>query len=64
MERLAKQDKNIRVLKIDIGDSWNTPVSNQYNVRQLPWIWLYEGKTKRGEYKGAEIRELYELLQD
>jgi len=35
------RSKNIPLLQIDI-DHWGSPVSQQYAIRQLPALWMYQ----------------------
>jgi hypothetical protein len=40
---LSKQNTNLR--RIDIR-TWGSEVAKQWNVRRLPMLWLYNGKTR------------------
>ena len=58
LERLCRQRKNFRILKVDI-EKWSSPVAQQYGIRRLPSLWLYEGT----ELKSEDSREVLEFLQ-
>jgi len=58
LERLARQHKNFRVVRIDI-DTWSSPVAEQYDIRSLPALWLFEGKKKRAD----DARAVFAFLQ-
>ena len=58
MERLARQKKNFRIVKVDIN-KWGSEVAEQYGIKSLPSLWLYEGHTLRSE----ERRDVLEFLQ-
>ena len=45
MEALAKQKTNVKLRKIDIV-TWRSAAAKQFNVRQLPTLWLYDGKKR------------------
>ena len=42
LEALAKDDPGLRLLHIDV-DSWNSPVAQQYSIKSLPTVHLYDG---------------------
>ena len=54
MDRLARIKKNFRIVKIDI-DKWGSPVAQQYEIRSLPSLWLYDGDTLMSEDKNEVI---------
>jgi hypothetical protein len=41
-ELVKKTTDRTRLLRIDIG-KWGSPVAEQYGIRSLPTVWLYEG---------------------
>jgi hypothetical protein len=45
LEGLVKTRPGVRLLKIDIA-TWSSAVSNQFGIRRLPTVWLYEGKER------------------
>jgi len=49
--------KNIPLLQIDINQ-WGSPVSQQYNIRQLPALWMY----KDGKLVSRDTRAVYQRL--
>ena len=49
---------NLRLLKIDI-DQWGSPVAEQYRIRRLPTIWLYDGE----ELLSDNPTEIAEILK-
>ena len=45
MEALAKQ-KKYAFLKIDVA-RWGSPVAQQFNIRSLPHLMIYDGAGKK-----------------
>lgn len=41
LEALAQAHPQVKLRRIDLG-SWGSPVAEQYGIRSLPTIWLYE----------------------
>ena len=41
MEAIAKERQDVQLRIIDI-DSWSSEVAQQYSIRRLPTLWLYE----------------------
>ena len=41
MAALASQHPQLKLRRIDVV-SWNSPVAEQYSIRCLPTLWLYE----------------------
>ena len=40
LEALTRQRSDVKLRIVDIG-SWDSPVARQYEVRQLPTLWLF-----------------------
>jgi thioredoxin-related protein len=61
LAELVSQDASFKVgyLDIDRDDAkdidWNSPLSRQYNLRSVPYVVVYQGKTKLNE--GHKARE-------
>ncbi len=48
----------MRLRKVDV-ESWNSPVAQQYRIRSLPTLWLYED----GQRVATDTREVLGRLQ-
>jgi hypothetical protein len=57
LEALVRSRGDLRLRKVDVV-SWVSPVARQYDVRQLPWLWLY----RDGERIATGSREVLERL--
>ena len=58
MAALAEQHPEVKLRRVDIGD-WHSPVAQQYGIRQLPTLWLYED----GELVSKDSRAVAARLQ-
>lgn len=58
MEALARKDPDLRLLKIDIG-KWGSPVAEQYRIKRLPTVWLYENS----KIATRDVREAMRKLE-
>ena len=56
LEAHVEEKGNLRLLKIDI-EHWGSPVAEQFGIRRLPTIWLYDG-SKRISDDAAEIEKI------
>lgn len=60
MEALARARQDVKLRIVDVGD-WHSPVAEQFGIRSLPTIWLYEdGKlfSKDRAAVGARLQAL------
>jgi thioredoxin-like negative regulator of GroEL len=60
LEALAKQNPLVKLRTIDIG-RWDSPVAEQYSIRSLPTVWLYEDGelySKSRDKVAARLQEL------
>jgi thioredoxin 1 len=46
LERMASQDQGVDLVKIDIVN-WQTPVAQQYGLRSIPNVRVYDGKGRQ-----------------
>jgi thiol-disulfide isomerase/thioredoxin len=60
LERLAREDPDVNVVKVDIV-KWNTPVTQQYNIRSVPNMRVY-GRT--GRVVGSPTSDFRQILRD
>jgi hypothetical protein len=58
LEALARKDPDLRLLKIDIG-KWGSPVAEQYRIKRLPTVWLYENS----KIATRDVREAMRKLE-
>ncbi len=59
MEALIRNTDAANLRIIDI-DRWGSPVAEQYGIRSIPALWLYEGT----ERVSTDTREVLRLLQE
>lgn len=57
LEALTSRRPDVRLRIVDI-ESWDSPVARQYEVRRLPWLWLY----RDGRRVSTDTREIVGLL--
>lgn len=58
MEALIRSKQSCWLLRIDI-DTWRSPVAQQYGIRRLPTVWLYDGK----ERVATDVRQVIERVR-
>lgn len=57
LEALTQRRSDVRLRIVDI-ESWDSPVAQQYSVRRLPWLWLYQD----GRRVSTDTREVLGML--
>ena len=58
LEAHVEANPSTRLLKIDI-DNWDSPVSEQFDLKSLPHVLVYEGK----ELVAPNTKQALELLK-
>jgi len=59
LEAVAKEAPSTRLLKIDV-DTWDSPVSEQFGIEELPTVYLYDGKQLVTDNTNEALAQLLE----
>lgn len=57
MEALARNNPRVKLRVVDVV-GWESAVAQQYNIRSLPTVWLYED----GELYSKDLKTIVERL--
>jgi thioredoxin-like negative regulator of GroEL len=58
LEALARINPRVKLRVVDVG-SWESAVAQQYSIRSLPTVWLYED----GEVYSKDLKTILQKLE-
>jgi len=61
-ENLSEEYKKIAFGKIDIDE--NSDAAMEYQISSVPTFMFFSGKTKYGQFSGADERQLESVIKD
>ena len=57
MESLIHSKPNVNLRRINIV-KWGSPVAGQYGIRELPTLWLYDGRKR----VSTDMRDVFQRV--